>query len=155
MSTLLWPFQFFSTVFYFIPSVYVSLIIPYLIWKILFDKTNFQIRKYSLIWKIPIIVFLAMAMFYIELGFIFVFATSMSLVSKIMIFVFLLLLVRCITYAMMIFVWQSDILTPYRKLIYIAITVYCVAAGYLAYSATNAPDTDDYSIPLSEYISSK
>lgn len=155
ISTLLWPLQLFSIAFYFIPSIYVSLIVPYLMWKILFGKTNFQIRKYSLIWKIPIIIFLAMAMFYTEMGFIFIFATSISLISKIIIFVFLLLLIRCITYAMMIFIWQSDILMSHRKLIYIAIMVYCVIAGYLAYSIANAPDTDDYSIPFSEYISLK
>ena len=155
ISTLFLPFQFLSTVFYFIPSIYVSLIVPYLIWKILFGNGNSQIRKYSLIWKIPIIIFLSIAMLYIELGFIFIFAMSMSLVSKIMIFIFILLLIRCATYVMMILIWQSDILLPYRKLIYIAIAVYCVAVVYLIYSVINAPDTDDYSIPFSEYISVK
>ena len=148
ISTLFWPFQFFSTAFYFIPSIYVSLIVPYLIWKILFSKTNFQIYKYSLIWKIPIIMFLAMAMFYTELGFIFIFATSMSLISKIIIFGFLILLARCITYSMMIFVWQPNVLKSYKIWAYIGIILYCLANFYFIYSIRNAPDIDDYNLPF-------
>ena len=147
ISSLFLPLQLFSTVVYFIPAIYISFIVPYLIWKTWLDKTNFKINKYSLILKIPIIIFLAMAMFYVEMGLIFIFATSLSLIDKIIIFILILLLIRCVTYAMMIFIWQSDILIPYRKLIYTVITAYCLAVGYLAYSTINAPDTDNYSIP--------
>ena len=155
ISTLFWPLQFFGIIFYFIPSIYVSFVVPYLIWRICFHKDIFKIQKYSLIWKIPVIIFLAIAMFYVEMEFIFIFATSISLIGKITIFVFLLLLIRCATYAMMIFIWQSGTLTPCGKLIYTTVIAYCVAVGYLVYSAINAPDTDDYSTPFSEYISSR
>lgn len=155
ISTLFCPFQLFSTFFYFIPTIYISFIVPYLIWRIWFGKTDFKIRRYLLIWKIPIIILLALAMFFVEMGLIFIFAISTALIYRITIVILLLLILRCVTYAMMIFIWQSDILKPYRKLIHTAIMVYCVTVLYFAYSVINAPDTDDYSVPFSEYISSK
>ena len=45
---------------------------------------------------------------------------------------------------MMIFVWQSDISVPYRKLIYALILAYSIAVADFWYSCQNAPDTDDY-----------
>lgn len=63
ISTLLFPLQFFSIAFYFIPTIYISFIVPYLIWKIWFEKDNQKIKKITLTWKLPIIIFLACAMF--------------------------------------------------------------------------------------------
>ena len=79
------------------------------------------------------------------------FATEMPLVGKIIIFVFLLFLLRCLAYAMMIFVWQPDILKSYKIWGYAGIILYCIANSYFIYSIQNAPDTD-YSVPLSEYL---
>ena len=155
ISTLFWPFQFFSTVFYFIPTIYISFIVPYLIWKIWFGKDNQKIKKITLTWKLPIIIFLACAMFGIEILLIFLVPLTLPFIWKLIFFTFSLLLLRCVTYAMMIFVWQSDILVPYRKLIYAFILAYCAAISYFVYSSINTPDTDDYSIPFSEYMSSR
>lgn len=155
ISTLLFPLQFFSIAFYFIPTIYISFIVPYLIWKIWFEKDNQKIKKITLTWKLPIIIFLACAMFGIEILLIFLVPLTLPFIWKLIFFTFSLLLLRCITYAMMIFVWQSDILVSYRKLIYAFISAYCIAVSYFVYSSINAPDTDDYSIPFSEYMSSR
>lgn len=155
LSTLLFPLQFFSIAFYFIPSLYIGVAVPYLIWKIWFGKDNQKIKKITLTWKLPIIIFLACAMFGMEILLIFLVPLTLPFIWKLIFFTFSLLLLRCVTYAMMIFIWQSDILKPYRKLIHTAIMVYCVTVLYFAYSVINAPDTDDYSVPFSEYISSK
>ena len=152
LSTLLFPLQFFSIVFYFIPSLYICFIVPYLIWKIWFGKDNQKIRKISLTWKLPIVIFLAFIMFEMEILLIFLVPYTLSLAWKLIFFTCSLLLFRCITYAMMIFVWQSGILVPYRKLIYAFILAYLGFMADFWYSCQNAPDTDDYSISFYEYI---
>ena len=152
LSTLLFPLQFFSIAFYFIPSLYIGVAVPYLIWKIWFGKDN---QKITLTWKLPIIIFLACAMFGIEILLIFLVPLTLPFIWKLIFFTFSLLLLRCITYAMMIFVWQSDILVSYRKLIYIFILAYCIAVSYFVYSSINAQDTDDYSISFYIYMLSK
>lgn len=152
VSTL--PFLlFYSAFLYFIPALYVSFVVPYLIWRIWAGKDNQRTRKYSLIWKIPLIIFLAIAMFHIEIVLIFIFAIEIPLIGKIIIFVFLLFLLRCLTYAIMIFIWQPNILKSYYKVWgYVGVILYCIANSYFIYSIKNAPDTDDYNIPFSEYL---
>ena len=155
ISTLLCPLQFFSIVFYFIPSLYICFAVPYLIWRIWFGKDNLKIKKITLIWKLPIMIFLAWAMFEMEMLLIFLVPFTLPFIWKLIFFTFSLLLFRCITYAMMIFVWQSNILLPYRKLIYAFIAAYCVAVAYFVYSGIDAPDTDDYSISFYEHMKSQ
>jgi len=145
ISTIPFPL-FFAILLYVVPALYVSFIVPYLIWKIWFGKDNQKIKKITLTWKLPIIIFLACAMFGMEILLIFLVPLTLPFIWKLIFFTFSLLLLRCITYAMMIFVWQSDILVSYRKLIYIFILAYCIAVSYFVYSSINAPDTDDYSI---------
>ena len=103
LSTL--PFLLFYSIFmHFIPALYISFVVPYLIWRIWFGKDSQKTLNYLLVWKIPLIIFLAIAMFQIEMVLIFIFATEISLIGKIIIFVLLLFLLRCLTYAMMIFI---------------------------------------------------
>ena len=155
ISTLLCPLQFFSIIFYFIPTIYISFIVPYLVWKIWFEKDNQKMKKITLIWKLPIVIFLACAMFKIEILLIFLVSFTLPFIWKLIFFFISLLLFRCITYVMMIFVWQSDILMAYRKLIYAFILAYCIAVADFWYSSLNAPDIDDYSVSIYEYMSSK
>jgi len=151
LSTL--PFLLFYSIFlYFIPALYVSFVVPYLIWRIWVGKDSQKTQKYSLIWKIPLIIFLAITMFHVEIVLIFIFATGGPLIGKIIIFVSLLFLVRCLTYTMMIFIWQPNILKSYKLWGCAGIVLYCIANSYFIYSTQNAPDTDDYSIPLTEYL---
>ena len=152
LSTLLFPLQFFSIAFYFIPSLYIGVAVPYLIWKIWFNGNNQKIKKYSLVWKIPLIILLSIALLFVEMLLIFHIPITLSLFGKIVGLVFLLLSARSITYAMMIFVWQSDILVPYRKLIYAFILAYSIVVANFWYLSLNAPDTDDYSVSFSEYM---
>lgn len=154
ISTIPFPL-FFAILLYVVPALYVSFIVPYLIWKIWFGKDSKKIKKITLTWKLPIIIFLACAMFGIEILLIFLVPLTLPFIWKLIFFTFSLLLLRCVTYAMMIFVWQSDILVAYRKLIYAFILAYCIAVLYFVYSSINAPDTDDYSISFSEYMSSR
>lgn len=151
ISTIPFPL-FFAILLYVVPALYICFIVPYLIWKIWFGKDKQKIKKITFIWKLPIIIFLACAMFGMEILLIFLVPFSLPFICKLIFFFISLLLFRCITYAMMIFVWQSDILVTYRKLIYTFILVYCVSVSYFLYSSINAPDIDDYSIPFNEYM---
>lgn len=156
LSTLLFPIQIFSIFLYFIPALYISFVAPYLIWKIWFGKYKQKTQIYSFFWKIPIIIFLAFTMFYTDvLSMFIIFATEISLIGKIIIFVFLLLLLRCITYAMMIFIWQPDILKSHKIWAYAGVIIYCIANSYFIFSSPNAQDTDDYNFSFYECISSK
>lgn len=154
ISTIPFPL-FFAVLLYVVPALYVSFIVPYLIWKIWFGKDTLKIKKITLTWKLPIVIFLACAMFGMEIFLIFIIPFTLPFIWKLIFFFISLLLLRCVTYAMMIFVWQSDILVPYRKLIYAFILAYCAAISYFVYSSINAPDTDDYSISFYEYMDAK
>lgn len=154
ISTIPFPL-FFAVLLYVVPALYVSFIVPYLIWKIWFGKDNQKIKKITLTWKLPTIIFLSCAMFGMEMLLIFLVPFTLPFIWKLIFFFISLLLLRCVTYAMMIFVWQSDILVPYRKLIYAFILAYCAAVSYFVYSSINAPDTDDYSISFYEYMDAK
>ena len=153
VSTIPFPL-FFAVLLYFAPALDVCFIVPYLIWKIWFAKDNRKIKKITLTWKLPIIIFLAWAMFEIEILLIFLVPFTISFMWKLIFFIFPLLLFRCITYTMMIFVWQSDILFPYRKVIYAFILAYCIAVAYFCHASLNAPDTDDYSTSFLEDMQS-
>lgn len=152
VSTL--PFLLFYSIFlYFIPALYVSFVVPYLIWRIWGGKNNQRIKIYFLLWKAPIIFFIAFTMIYMEIFLLFIiFATGISLIGKIIIFGSLLFLLRCLTYAMMIFIWQPSILKSHKVWGYVGVILYCIANSYFIYSTQNAPDTDDYSILFSEYL---
>ena len=156
LSTLLFPLQIFSIVFWFVPALYISAIVPYYLWKIWFGENNQKIKIYSLFWKVPIIFFIAYTMLYMEMLLsLIIFAIGVSLIGKIIIFVFLIFLLRCLVYAMMIFIWQPMILKSYKIWVYVGIVIYCAANSYFIYLIRNAPDTDDYNISFSEYMSSK
>ena len=154
ISTMPFPL-FFAILLYVVPALYVCFIVPYFIWKIWFDKDSQKIKKITLILKLPIIIFLAMAMIEIEILLIFLIPFTLPFIWKLIFFFLSLLLLRSITYMMMIFVWQSDFLVPYRKLIYAFILVYSITVADFWYSSLNAPDTDDYSVSFYEYMSSK
>ena len=151
ISTLPFPL-FFAISLYVVPALYVCFVVPYLIWKIWFGKNKQKIRKIIVIWKLLIISLLACAMFFMEILLIFAVPAILPLFGKIIIFTFFLLVVRCITYIMMIFVWQSDILISFRKVMYSLILIYCATVSYFVYLSINAPDTDDYNIPFQDYL---
>ena len=117
LSTLLFPLQFFSIVFYFIPSLYICFIVPYLIWKIWFGKDNQKIRKISLTWKLPIVIFLAFIMFEMEILLIFLVPYTLSLAWKLIFFTCSLLLFRCITYAYINFRYGTKMPDCHTKII--------------------------------------
>lgn len=156
LSTLFCPLQIFGIILYFIPILYISIVVPYFIWKIWTGKNNKKIQIYSLFWKIPTILFIAFTMIYIEIFLLFtIFATETPLIGQIIIFILMLLLMRCIIYTMMIFIWQPDILKSNKIWAYTGIIIYCIANLYLIYSIENAPDIDDYNIPFSEQLKSQ
>ena len=151
ISTLPFPL-FFAISLYVVPALYVCFVVPYLIWKIWFGKNTQKIRKITVIWKLLIMSLLACAMFFMEILLIFAVPAILPLFWKIIVFTSFLLIIRCITYAMMIFVWQSDMLTSFRKIVYTFILMYCSTISYFVYSSIDAPDTDDYSIPFQDYL---
>lgn len=155
LSTLFFPWQFFGMFFLFIPSLYICFVVPYFIWKIWCGQNIQTINKISLVWKIPTIIFLAFALIVSEIMLIFLIPITMSLVGKVIFFICSVLLVRCLTYAMMIFVWQPNILKSYKYFAYAGVMAYCLAMGYFLYSVEYALDTDDYSVSFYEYMSSK
>lgn len=152
ISTLLLPIQLFGIVFYCIPSLYIGIVVPYLIWKIWFGEDKQKIKKINMIWKIPVIILLAADLIVVEMMIFSPLVFISSLLGKIIAGIFLVLLLRAVTYASMIFIWQPNILKPYRNLIYAFILSYIMFMADFMYLSQNAPDTDDYSIPFHEYM---
>lgn len=142
LSTLLVPLQFFGVILYWLPCIYVGLVVPYLLWRIWFNKNNIKANPVSYLWKIPIIFILTASMFYAELFLIFIIPMTISFTAKIIIFAVLLFILRCFIYAMMIFIWQPDILKSKKKWAYLGVILYCATTVYFLYSIPNAPDTD-------------
>ena len=125
LSTLIfpWPFMFFILI---IPPIYVGFVVPFLIWKFVFNGDWQDIPKYSLIWKIPII---------------FVFNMVLALGE------FFALILRIIAYVAMILVWQPKVFKPFPKLkwsLIVVIFITTISAGRMAYLMSIEPEGSDY-----------
>ena len=147
LSTLIfpWPFALFILI---IPPVYVGFIVPYLIWKFVFNGDWQDIPKYSLIWKIPIIFVFNMVLVHGEFFAIDV-LTYLPKSTLLLIFAvaLYLLILRIIAYAAMILVWQPQIFKPFPKLkwsLIMVIFITTILAGRMTYLMSIAPEGSDY-----------
>ena len=147
LSTLIfpWPFALFILI---IPPVYVGFIVPYLIWKFVFNGNWQDIPKYSLIWKIPIIFVFNMVLVHGEFFAIDV-LTYLPKSTLLLIFAvaLYLLILRIIAYAAMILVWQPQIFKPFPKLkwsLIMVIFITTILAGRMTYLMSIAPEGSDY-----------
>lgn len=131
---------FFTPFLYLIPALYIGYVVPFLIWKIYFAENTVRITKYSLIWKLPLVLFLPVSMAFVEIVLFFLVHFSLSLIYKIVCYIIMLYILRCLIYAMMIFIWQTANKTIYAKLTTILIFVYCMVILYFIYSFQIAPD---------------
>ncbi len=146
LSTLLVPVQFFSLVFNFLSFPYVSFVVPYLLWKIWFNRDEYKLSPISYFWKIPIILFLIAIMFVAEVEILLaiLFWETLSNITKIAIYVVLVLILRCLNYAMMIFIWQPNILKSGKKWAYLGLGLYyvcviCCVFPFIAIFALHTP----------------
>ncbi len=147
LSTLIFPFPFalFMLVF---PPVYVGFIVPYLIWKLVFNGNWQDIPKYSLIWKIPIIFVFNMVL---AIGEFFAIVILLYLPKSILLLILggilCILILRIIAYAAMMLVWQPKIFKPFPKLKWSLIAVIfitTISAGRMAYLMSISPGGSDY-----------
>lgn len=147
LSTLIfpWPFMFFILI---IPPIYVGFVVPFLIWKFVFNGDWQDIPKYSLIWKIPIIIIFNLVL---TLGEILTLTILSYLPKNVLFSVFviatLILILRIVAYIAMIWVWQPKIFTPFPKIKWSIITVIfitMISVGHLAYLMSIAPEGSDY-----------
>lgn len=147
LSTLIfpWPFMFFILI---IPPIYVGFVVPFLIWKFVFNGDWQDIPKYSLIWKIPIIFVFNMVL---ALGEFFAIGV-LTYLPKITLLLILagilsLLILRIIAYAAMILVWQPKVFKPFPKLkwsLIVVIFITTILAGRMAYLMSIEPEGSDY-----------
>lgn len=147
LSTLIfpWPFMFFILI---IPPIYVGFVVPFLIWKFVFNGNWQDIPKYSLIWKIPIIFVFNMVLVHGEFFAIDV-LTYLPKSTLLLIFAvaLYLLILRIIAYAAMILVWQPQIFKPFPKLkwsLIMVIFITTILAGRMTYLMSIEPEGSDY-----------
>ena len=143
LTTLLFPIQLLGTFFYFIPPLYTCIIVPFLLWTILIDKENRKVKAITFIWKIPIIFLLACCMGFLELVLVFAVPVTFSFIAKSFLYAVMILLLRIVTYVMMIFILQFDFIKSGTKWWYLIILAYCIAVMSFAYSTQYAKDTDN------------
>ena len=121
LSTLLFPIQYLGLVLLGIPCIYISLIVPYYLWKILCGGQFKNIKKAALVWKIPVVLALAVSLIESEMliasgmvsgAGLLNFNFSAAGISFVLLPLFLLsiLVLRIIVYGMMIFIWQPQTL---------------------------------------------
>lgn len=142
LSSLLLPYQPFGIALFLVPNIYINIIVPYFLLKTLFGRDALQIKAVSILWKIPIILVLIAGMLLGEFVCLVTTPSDMSLVLIIATFFFKILLLRTITYTMMIFIWQPNILKHGKTLAYLIVLAYCAFVGYALYAMKDAPDTD-------------
>ena len=142
-TTLLFPIQFLGAFFYLIPPLYNCVIVPFWLWSVLIDKDKRKIKTTAFIWKMPIFFLLACCMGFLELLLVFALPVTFSFVAKLVLYAVMILLLRIITYAMMIFVLQTDFAKCGTKWVYWLILAYCIAVMSFAYSTKYAQDTDN------------
>lgn len=148
LSTLLWPFQIVGIFLVYIPNIYISFVVPYLIWKMWLSNSNQKMRKIFLILKLPVIAYLALSLYSIEFLLLFMLPYSAPLAWEIVIFFAMLLIARCVIYAMIMFIWQPSILKSFKFLGIAFVLLYCISVACFYYNVENAPDTDGYDYPL-------
>ena len=147
LSTLIfpWPFMFFILI---IPPIYVGFVVPFLIWKFVFNGDWQDIPKYSLIWKIPIIFVFNMVL---ALGEFFAIGVLTYLPQITLLLILAgtlsLLILRIIAYVAMILVWQPKVFKPFPKLkwsLIVVIFITTISAGRMAYLMSIEPEGSDY-----------
>jgi len=157
LSTLLAPCLFFSIFSNFIAGIYVYFVVPYLLWKFWFNQDDYKVNPTSYYRKAPIILVIVAGMFFAEilLYFLIEYPPSASEAAVIAIYAVSLLIFRCLSYAMMIFVWQPSILKSGKKRTCLGIIfLYFLALMGLSYLFITAPTLNSPSFFMSEdYLS--
>ncbi len=147
LSTLIfpWPFAFFILI---IPPIYVGFVVPFLIWKFVFNGNLKDISKCSLIWKIPVIIIFNLVLALEEILTLAVLAyLPKNFLFSVLIIASLILMLRIVAYMAMIWVWQPKIFMPFPKIKWSIITVIFIAiisAWRLVYLMSISPESSDY-----------
>jgi len=145
LSTLFVPVQFGSLVFNLLSIPYVSFVVPCLLWKIWFNRDDYKVSPTAYFWKIPIILFFIAIMFVTEIEILLaiLFWEKLSNIAMVALYVVLVLILRCLNYAMMIFIWQPNILKAGKKWAYLGMGLYgaCVICFVFPFIAVIALHT--------------
>lgn len=132
LSTLAFPW---SIIYYFLifPMLYTGVIVPFFLWKNLFEGKMKDVPINSLLWKIPAIILLYLILNIGELSIFYILSfLSENLTLRISVVMFIIFILRIITYAEMLWVWQPSLYKNFPKmqwsltgLIIISIMVAC------------------------------
>ena len=132
LSTLAFPW---SIIYYFLifPMLYTGGIVPFFLWKNLFEGKMKDFSINSLLWKIPAIILLYLVLNIGELSIFYILSfLSENLTIRILVVMFIIFILRIITYAEMLWVWQPSLYKNFSKmqwcligLIIISIIVAC------------------------------
>lgn len=147
LSTLAfpWSFAFFILI---IPPIYVGFVVPFLIWKFIFNGNLQDITKYSLIWKIPLIVIFNLILTLGEILTLVVLAyLPKNVLLSVLVIALLILILRTVAYVAIIWVWQPKVFKPFPKIkwgIIAVIFVIMIFAGRWVYLMNIAPESSDY-----------
>lgn len=143
-STLIFPWSF---IFFFliIPPIYTGFIVPFLIWKLIFNGQFKDIAKISLIWKIPIIIIFNLILTIGELAtFPIIAYLPNSTILHVFIIALQMVILRAIAYSAIIFVWHPKTFINYPKIrlaISSIIFISIVFTSYFVYQMSITPDS--------------
>lgn len=106
LSSLAFPW---SIIYYFLifPMLYTGGIVPFFLWKNLFEGKMKDVPINSLLWKIPTITLLYLVLNIGELSIFYILSfLSENLTIRILVVMFIIFILRIVTYAEMLWVWQ-------------------------------------------------
>ena len=118
----------------------IDLLIPYLIWKNIYNKSMEKIANLHLFWKIPLIFIIIVCLIYLELQVVYVLIPfneivlhgswiGVHLILSFILFVISIMFLRFISYFSIIFVWRLSISTVVNEKILMKfrnLGIYCL-----------------------------
>lgn len=116
LSTLVFPW---SLIYYFLifPMLYTGAIVPFFLWKNVFDGTIKDISVYSLLWKIPAVILLFLILNIGELSTFYILPyLPANLMIRILSVIFMIFILRVIVYLEMLWVWQPALFNNLPKI---------------------------------------
>ena len=155
LSTLIFPIQI-AFVFLIFPPIYVSFIVPFLIWKFSLQGSIKNIDLVSLAWKLPFILWLSLlSMFLGEFLALSVFYFIPNNGIHFIIFGIVILLIRSITYILIIFIWQPSIYhfsNKLKKLTFICTLIFCISGTYILYKLSSPSSQESFDSYYMHYL---
>ena len=116
LSTLIFPM---SIIYCFIifPALYTGFIVPFFLWRNVFDGKFEYISKSSVLWKIPAILLLYIMLNEGELWILYIVPLlPEDLTLRMVVVIFIILILRIIIYAEMLLLWQPSLFKKFPRI---------------------------------------